>query len=163
LGIEYFDDKLLERHRKGNNTRQIQEAVNILNELGIEWNGYLMLGGLDMKREEAREVAIKTGRFMIDNNAFKISINGIFVTKTLQKVFGNRIYVPDYSDLVFVLKELCRYRDEKRSKVLFKVGFVEEYTQAIVQFPYFSNKNNLKEIVERLNKFNIRDLGVKIN
>ncbi|MBZ9571792.1 hypothetical protein KJA15_00400 [Patescibacteria group bacterium] len=155
LGIEFFDDELLKKHKKGNDTQQIQQAVDILNKLNIEWNGYIMLGGLDMKREEVIEVAIKTGKFMIDNNAFKVSINGIFVTKDLQRAFGNRIYVPDYSNLISVLTGLCKYKDKKQSQVLFKVGFEEEYTKNVVRFPYVSRKIDLKEVTKKLNDFNI--------
>jgi uncharacterized Fe-S cluster-containing MiaB family protein len=155
LGIEFFDNELLERHKKGINTKQIQKAVDILNKLDIEWNGYVMLGGLDMKKDEAVKSAIKTGKFMIDNNAFKISINGIFVTERLRKTFCNRIYVPNYSDLIFVLTELCKYRDKKQKSVLFKVGFEEEEMGNITFFPYGQKGINLEKIKKKLNNFNI--------
>ncbi len=155
LGVEFFDNKLLEKHKKGNSVQQIQQAVDILNKLEIKWNGYIMLGGLDMKQKETIKVAVKTGKFMIDNSAFKISINGIFVTEMLQRGFGDRIYVPTYSDLISVLTELYKYRDKKQSRILLKVGFEEENTENVVCFPYVSEKMNLKEVVKKLNSFNI--------
>lgn len=155
LGVEFFDNKLLEKHKKGNNIRQIQEAVNILNKLDIKWNGYIMLGGLDLKQKEAINVAVKTGKFMIDNNAFKISINGIFITETLQKGFGDRIYIPTYSDLISVLTDFSKYRGKKQSKALLKVGFEEENTENVVCFPYASKKLSSKEVIKKLSSFNV--------
>jgi len=155
LGIEFFDDELLKRHRKGINTEQIQQAVNFLNELGIEWNGYALLGGLDISREEARNIAVQSGKFMIDNNAYKVSVNGVFVTDRLNGGFAKRIYVPDYQDLIFVLNQLCAYREVKSSKTLFKVGFEEEDIKNVVRFPYISGTEEIKEISTRLREFNL--------
>lgn len=155
IGIEFFDDELLKRHRKGVDTAQIQQAVNLLNELGIEWNGYALLGGLDMSREEARNATAYSGKFMVDNKAYKVSINGVFVTDRLNKGFAERIYVPDYQDLVFVLNQLCAYRDAKASKTLFKVGFEEEDTRSVVRFPYATRAQEVKEVSDKLRKFNL--------
>lgn len=154
LGIEFFDDELLKRHQKGIDTEQIQQVVNFLNKEKIKWNGYALLGGLDVTKEQTRESTIKSGEFMIDNNAFKISINGVFLTKKLQKSFGERIYVPDYEDLVFVLTKLNIYRDLKSSKSLFKVGLEEENKENIARFPYASNKYKKEEISTKLEEFN---------
>jgi len=155
LGIEFLDDELLKRHRKGINTEQIQQAVNLLNKLDIGWNGYALLGGLDMSREEARNIAVQSGKFMIDNNAYKVSVNGVFVTDRLDESFAERIYVPDYQDLIFVLNQLCAYREAKSSKTLFKVGFKEEDTKNVVRFPYASSAKEIKEISSKLREFNL--------
>ncbi|MFC1810936.1 hypothetical protein ACFLZH_05530 [Patescibacteria group bacterium] len=157
-GIEYYDDELLERHRKGVNIAQIQEAVNLLNAENIEWNGYALLGGLDMTKEEAREAAIKTGKFMLDNNAFRISINGMFVTNKTHQSFGERIYIPDYSDLIYVLTELCKYRDTIKNKTIIKVGFEEEDIKNVFKLPY-SDQENVENKLREFNKTqNIKDL-----
>lgn len=154
LGIEYYDDKLLKRHKKGVDMSQISEAVKTLNELDIEWNGYAMFGGLDMTKSEAVDSAIKTGKFILENNAYKLSINGMFVTTRLNKGFGDRIYVPDYDDLVTVLSELCKYKAEIGSNTLFKVGFEEEDTKDVVRLPYINNSSDSREIIDRLGEFN---------
>lgn len=156
LGIEFFDDELLKRHRKGITTEQIQQAVNLINKHGIEWNGYALLGGLDMSKGEARDTTTKSGEFMIDNNAYKVSVNGVFVTDRLDRGFADRIYVPDYQDLVFVLNQLCAYRDRKSSNTLFKVGFEEEDTRDVVRFPYASNEEEVRKVAEKLREFNLR-------
>jgi len=156
LGIEFFDDELLRRHRKGITTGQIHQAVNLLNELGIEWNGYALLGGLDMSKEEARNAVVKSGEFMIDNNAYKVSVNGVFVTDRLNRGFTGRIYVPDYQDLVFVKNQLCAHRDAKSSKTLFKVGFEEEDTRDVARLPYAANEEEVKEVAKKLQEFNLK-------
>ena len=155
LGIEFFDDELLKSHRKGIDIEQIQRAVNLLNEQEIEWNGYALLGGLDISREEARNVAVQSGKFMIDNNAYKVSINGVFVTDRFNKGFAERIYVPDYQDLMFVLNQLCAYQEAKFSKTLFKVGFEEEDTKNVVRFPYALSVEEVKKISDKLQEFNL--------
>lgn len=155
LGIEFYDDELLKRHKKGIDTVQIQRAISFLNEQVIEWNGYVLLGGLDMSREEVRSVAVRSGKFMMDSNAYKISINGVFVTDKLNKGFAERIYVPDYQDLTFVLNKLCEYRETESSKTLFKVGFEEEDTRSVVRFPYASNVKEIGEISDKLQEFNL--------
>lgn len=153
LGIEFFDDELLRRHLKGLNTEQIKKAVNFLNQSGIEWNGYVLLGGIDMTRQEAREAAVKAGKFMIDNYAYKISINGIFVTQGLKPLM-NRMYVPDYHDLIFVLDNLLEHKKIKNSHTLFKVGFEEEETKGVIRHPYLKNPRDLERISKKLEDFN---------
>ena len=155
VGIEFFDDELLKRHKKGVDTAQIQQAVNLLNKLGIEWNGYALLGGLDMSREEARNATVQSGKFMVDNKAYKVSINGVFVTDRLNRGFAERIYVPDYQDLVFVLNQLCTHRDAEASKTLFKVGFEEEDTRSVVRFHYATSMEKVREISDKLRGFNL--------
>lgn len=160
LGIEYCDDNLLWRHRKGITQEQIKKAVNFLNESGIEWNGYALLGGLDMDYSEARISAKRTAKFMVDNGAFKISINGMFTTRELERSFGRRIYVPSYSDLAGVLKELFNYCRKQQSTPIFKVGFEEEDIGSMVRIPYVSGDMSVQEVSKRLTFFNLtQDLG----
>lgn len=155
LGIEFFDDGLLERHQKGITRKQIVEAVDFLNGSGIEWNGYVLFGGLDLKREDAINVAIRTAEFMIKNGAFKVSINGTFTTQSIERKFGKRIYVPDYRDLVCVLKSACECRDKIKSMVVFKTGFREEDMENMVRIPYVSDNVDLEKILEKLEKFDL--------
>ena len=155
LGIEYFDDALLWRHRKGITQEQIKKAAGFLNESGIEWNGYVLFGGLDMDLSEARISAKRTAKFMVDAGAFKISINGMFTTRELERNFGRRIYVPAYSDLVEVLKELFNYCRKQKRKIIFKVGFEEEDIGSISRMPYVSGNISPEEVRKRLANFNL--------
>ena len=155
LGIEFCDDELLRRHRKGISVSQIEEAVALLNDLHIEWNGYALLGGLDLNSEKARAAAVQTGRFMLDKQAYKVSINGLFATKRIAAAFGQRIYVPDFEDLRHVLENLCVYRKESASSALFKVGFEEEMTENVLLFPYAIANRSRDEISCKLQEFKL--------
>ncbi|MFA6096267.1 MAG: hypothetical protein WC788_01405 [Candidatus Paceibacterota bacterium] len=160
LGIEYYDDNLLWRHRKGITQAQINKAVGFLNESGTEWNGYVLLGGLDMDQPEARTSAKKTAKFMADKGAFRISINAMFTTGELERNFGRRIYVPVYSDLTTVLGELFSYCKRQKKTVIFKVGFEEEDIRSMVRMPFVSGGMSAEEIRKRLSRFNLtQDLG----
>lgn len=160
LGIEFADRELLERHQKQITISDINAAVKVLNELQIPWNGYALLGGLDLGREEARRSTVKTGKYIIDHHAFKISINGLFLTEGLQRSLGQRIYIPDLDDLRFVLVELAAYVKQKGVRILFKVGFEEDFEEEaeekIVRFPYVSEECGLRKVIAMLRKFNIR-------
>jgi len=155
LGIEYYDDGLLWRHNKGMTCGQIDKTVLSLNESGIEWNGYVLFGGLDLKRRDAKIAAKRTAKFMIDNGAFKVSINGVFMTRGLERSFGRRIYVPGYSELIELLAELIKYRNGIKSSAIFKVGFEEEDIENIVRFPYLAAGISMEDIKKRLADFNI--------
>lgn len=155
LGIEYYDDSLLWRHRKGITQEQIKKAASFLNESHIEWNGYVLLGGLDMDYSEARISAKRTAKFMVDAGAFKISINGMFTTRQMERNFGRRIYVPAYSDLFEVLKELFNYYRKQQRTPIFKVGFEEEDIGSMVRMPYVSRDMNVQEVRKRLAFFNL--------
>lgn len=154
LGVEFFDDDILKKHRKGVDVRQIQKAVDVLNELGIQWHGYVMFGGVDMCKKDAIDVAIKTGKFMVDNNAHRISINGLFVTEKMSSRVGNRVYVPTYEDLMQVLTELSEYCEGKDVSPKFRVGFEDEYTEDVEKFPFVDELHGPEIVMERLSLFN---------
>lgn len=152
LAIEYLDNKLLQKNLKGFLKKEVDSAVDTLNDLNIRWNGYLLLGGLDLTQEEAIKVAVKTGKYMINKNAFKISINGVFITKRMNGIFKKRIYTPTIHDLVTVLEKLFNYK--KKKNIIFKTGFEEENIDNIIKLAFVSNLKQFEEIKESIEKFN---------
>ena len=161
VGMEYGSDELLTRHQKGLTVEQMFSAFDTLNQLGIRWNGYSMLGGLDMTRDDALKSVIQSSRCMMDRGAFKISINGIFVTGMMDSNYGDRVYVPTIDDLKYVLSELSGYKWWVNSSAIFKVGSAEEELGDVVRFPYAKDGNETRILNRSFNSFNdTQDLRV---
>lgn len=154
IGIEYIDDGLNWRHRKGLTKGTIDQAIGLLNKSGTKWHGYVMLGGLDLDQSSARTSAKKTAYFMIDNGAFRISINGMFATGSLEMQYGKRIYVPTYSDLEAVVRDIFRHCKGNEKKIILKIGFEEDDMEYMVRLPYMQKGVSAETLLEKIAVFN---------
>ncbi|GEM_PF-3805812 len=138
LSVEYADDDLLKRHNKGITLEEIEEVIGRVNEEGVPWIGYALLGGKGMTGEAAQETAAKTGEFIIDRRARMIGVNGIYLTEGMRKRPGaDEMYLPTIDDLIKTMKALTDYAVSTGVRPLTKVGLAEEDGGIkIVEYPY---------------------------
>jgi len=140
VAVEYADDALLARHRKGTNMADVGSAIGALSAEGIPWIGYALLGGMEMTSEEAQRAAIQTGQYIMDRGARMLSVNGLFLTEGMRKTqmqTGRQVYLPSIDDLIKVLRALTAHGALKGAKPLIKIGLAEEDGGLkIVEYPY---------------------------
>jgi hypothetical protein len=140
VGVEYADDALLSRHGKGICVSDIDHAVGALASEGIPWVGYALLGGIEMTAGEARDAAVRTGKYVMDHGARMLSINGIFLTESMRETqarTGRQVYPPSIEDLIEVLRTLMAHNSSMGGRPLIKIGLAEEDGGLkIVEYPY---------------------------
>lgn len=71
LGIESGRDHILKMIGKGETTKDYQKAVKLLNELGIQWKAYVIIGFPEETEEDIQE----TIRFVKSLNPFRITVS----------------------------------------------------------------------------------------
>ena len=77
LGIESGDDEVLKFHNKGVTTEEQLKAIRMLEEVGIDYSCYIMLG-LGGK-EHSREHILNTAKFLNKTNPFEIVVVNLVI------------------------------------------------------------------------------------
>ena len=160
LGIESGDDKVLKFHKKGVTTEEQLKATKMLEEAGIDYSCYIMLG-LGGK-DHSREHILNTAKFLNKTNPFEIVVvnlvifSGAELVKYVKSGEFKRISLKEQIEEEILLLENLNihtiYNGTHKTKILPLTTMIPERKEDLLRLLREEEKKTNRELLKEEKK-----------